>query len=103
MTTPVSLPPKLVGETLIEPVDYTTLLPTGVTIASAAVTAGVYLGVDATPTDILSGNATVAGAVVSQEVIAGLPGVDYLLTYAATCSDGEVIEQERILPVTAFR
>ena len=81
--------PKRSTETEVFSVDYTNLLPEGVTIASAVWSVKTSSG-SAAPS-MLSGAAVVAGSLVSQMLTGGVPGVTYVPTCAATFSDGQVV------------
>jgi hypothetical protein len=88
----VIFPGKRAGETIFLLFDYTSQLAVGETISSAVVTASVYSGIDASPSSIISGSASISGPVVSQKITAGVLGVIYELLCAATTSTGEVID-----------
>lgn len=77
---------KLSGETVIETFDFTSRLSTAETISTAAVTATVYSGTDASPSSIVSGSATISGQKVTQKITAGTLGVTYLLLCTITTS-----------------
>lgn len=81
---------KLIGETSSLVFDFLSVLPAGVTISSASVTASTYSGTDAAPSAILSGSPTISGSKVTQKVTVGVLGVTYLLLASATLSDGQV-------------
>lgn len=71
--------------------DMTALIPTGATISSSSVTAAVFAGsvvVDPTPSAILDGASQLSGNILLQRVTAGVVGCTYVLTFAATFSDG---------------
>jgi len=80
------LDPKPVTGTVLRQFDFSSLLQTGETLASAVVTASVYSGTDPTPSAIISGSATVSGGVVSQNITAGVLGCIYELLCVATTS-----------------
>lgn len=91
----VIFPSKRLGETIIpnpSPFNFTSQLAVGETISSATVTASVYTGVDANPSAIISGSATISGAVVSQKITGGVLGVIYELLCAAVTSAGQTIQ-----------
>lgn len=96
----VILQSKRAGETRVYSFDAVSQLQSGQTVSSAVVTAAVYSGVDATPSAIISGSATVAnGRVVSQKITAGLAGVLYTITCTLTLSDSTIIIMSGILAV----
>lgn len=99
----ISFDPKLVAEQINYEVDFSSRVKTGRTIASSSVTATVRYGTDASPTSIYAGSSTVSGGVVSKPILGGVVGVTYLLTYFATLDDGEILEEQRLLPVVAQR
>jgi hypothetical protein len=69
---------KRIDEDLKLTFDFTNGLASAETISTAVVTATVYSGTDASPSAIISGVATISGALVTQKVIDGLEGVTYL-------------------------
>lgn len=86
-------------------VDFSTFLPEGITLSSATCTIGVH-DLSAEPDDDagdrLSGSASVDGNYVVQTFEGGLAGVDYVLTFLATLSDGEVEAVQVIQPVRKY-
>jgi len=97
----MSFSPKTPTEQELFGFDFSRLLPSGVTISSAVVTATVIDGTDADPSAMISGSATISGSLVSQLVIGGVAGVTYCLKCAATFSDGQVPELHDDLAVEA--
>ena len=77
---------KHASEIRQEVFDFTSRLAVGETISNAVVTATVYSGTDAAPSALIRGSATISGAQVKQVLMAGVLGVTYLLTCAATTS-----------------
>lgn len=77
------------------------------TIVSVAVTSvSVLTGNDQNPTAILNGAAAittgkVGNSMVTQPLKGGLPGVQYLVTYTITCSDGQVLAAQVVLGVVS--
>lgn len=89
----VVIAPKRLGETIVlNPWNFLSLLGVSETISSATVTASVYSGVDANPSAMISGSATISGAVVSQKIVGGVVGVIYELLCAAVTSAGQTLE-----------
>lgn len=76
-------PPIYVTETRLLTFTFGGELAVGETISSAAVTAAVYSGTDATPSSVISGAASISGTNVTQ-LISG-PGGEVGVTYALTC------------------
>jgi hypothetical protein len=91
--------PKLLGETRTYQFDFSSLLGSGVTISTQSVTATVYSGTDATPSNIISGSATASGAIVSQKITAGTLGVLYELLCQITTSDSQTLQMVGLLAV----
>ena len=91
---------KLVGETATVQFNFLARLAVGETISTAAVAASVYSGVDGSPSAIISGSASASGAIVSQNVTAGVAGVIYELTCTVTTSAGQTLQLVGLLPVT---
>ena len=85
---------KVTGEVITPSFDFKNQLRLGLvngsgvtfteTIATASVSAAVYCGTDATPSNVISGPATISGTVVTQKIIGGLVGVVYDLTITIT-------------------
>lgn len=95
----IQFAPKLSGSTEQEIFDFISRLAIGETISSATVTASVYTGVDASPSAILSGSASISGTQVTQMVTAGVVGVIYQLSCAATTSAGKILLLQGLLAV----
>lgn len=95
----VSFQGKLLGETVTEIFDFTSRLAAAETISTAAVTAVVYSGTDASPSSIVSGSATISGQKVTQKIAAGTLGVTYLLTCTITTSTSQTLLLEGFLVV----
>jgi hypothetical protein len=86
---------KRVGETVVLTVDYTAILPTGVTIVSALWTNSVVPqlsnGADSSPGAMIDGAATISDAKVLNLITGGVAGLCYAPICTAMCSDGEVL------------
>lgn len=93
------LPPKNVGETRTYTFDFSADLAVGETISTQAVTAAVYSGTDAAPTNIVSGVASASGGSVSQKITGGVLGVIYELTCQITTSASQILYRIGLLPV----
>ena len=88
-------------------VDFSRLLPPSVTIASASVAIEVHaLSPEDDPgaSDRLDGAPTVSpdGSTIAQWFHQGVEDVDYVLTFIATFSDGQIEPVEVALPVRRF-
>jgi len=90
---------KKVGETADVLFDFSGKVPAGGSISSATVTAAVYSGVDANPSALISGADSISGAIVTQELTAGVAGVIYELTCEALLSDGQTLRMSSYLAV----
>lgn len=90
-------PTKLDGES--KPYEWTFSLPAGVTISSAVCSASVYSGTDSAPNNIISGSASISGAVVTQKLIAGTAGVIYLVLCSATLSNSTTLQLQSYIAV----
>lgn len=82
--------------------DFTSELGTGESIYSAATTATVYSGTDASPGTLVSGTTSVSGTQVTQALTGGVIGVTYMLTCVAATSAGHSIVQNGLLQVKAM-
>ena len=91
---------KQVDEDVILSFNYTKQLATGETISTAVFSATVIKGTDASPDNIISGSATISGAVCSQLVIDGVNGVKYLIKCIATTSQNQKLHGLGYLTVT---
>lgn len=96
----IVLKPKLLGATVSVAFDFISDLAAGETISSPVVTATVYSGVDASPSSILSGGASVSGTKASQLVKAGVVGTIYELLCRVTTSLGQTLNIAAYLAVT---
>lgn len=92
--------PKLLGETKVISFDFTSDLAIGETISTQTVVATTYSGTDASPSSIISGGASVSGAVVSQKVTGGVLGVMYELLCTITTSAGQTLQKSGFLAVS---
>lgn len=91
MTSRVDLPAKLVGESANYQFDFSSRLAVGETLSTAVVTASTYSGTDASPSSLVSGSASISGAVVTQKIVAGTLGVLYELLCTVTTSAGQTL------------
>lgn len=88
-------------------VDFSRLLPVGVTVTSANVSIEVHaLSANSDPdaANRLDGGASIDadGATVSQWFHNGVEGVDYVLTFVGTFSDGQIEPVEVEIPVRRY-
>ena len=90
---------KLAAETVIETFDFTSRLALAETISTAVTTATVYSGVDASPSAIVSGSATISGKTVTQAITGGVLGVVYLLKCQITTSLSQTLDLTAFLPI----
>ena len=95
----VILEPKFDGETKTYEFDFAADLATAETISTQNVTATVYSGTDASPSNLLSGSTTASGTVVSQNITGGTVGVIYKLLCNITTSAGQTLERSGYLAV----
>lgn len=80
--------------------DFTAEVDAGESIASAVVTVALLNGTDATPSALLNGSLTIAGATVLQPFHGGVDGVTYTLRCEATLTpSGRVLVLAANLPV----
>lgn len=84
----VILPSKVVDDTIDITVDSSFLMATGEAATTAVVTATVFSGVDASPSSIVNGSATVSVNRVTQSITGGEPGVLYLLRFTIDTNQG---------------
>lgn len=90
---------KLQVEQLTVEFDMLSRLKVGETLATAAVSASVWSGTDATPSVIVSGLPTISGSLVQQKIIGGLPGVIYLISCAVRSSSNNILINEAKLAI----
>lgn len=95
---------KAVGETATFTYDFVDKIPAGVTITGVVCVAIVYMafGNAGDTSGMMVGTATLNGTIASQLVAGGQDGVTYVLQFTATCSDGEVILGQALMPVATF-
>lgn len=94
--------PKRQSETcyLSPPFDFISALAVGETIVTQVVTCVVYSGIDANPSALISGQATVQnGTQVQQLITGGIDGVIYDLKCLITTSLGQTLELTGLLAV----
>ena len=86
---------KTPGESYQVSVDMTGLLPDSATISSGVVTASVLrTGEDKTSIVLASGTATISGGLIAKVgVQAGDANTEYLIKFALTLSNGNVVEE----------
>lgn len=82
---------KSSAETIKQVFDFVSRLAVSETISTAAVTATVHSGTDASPSSLISGSASISGTKVTQTLTAGIEGVTYLLTCTVTTSAGQTL------------
>ena len=82
---------KVVGEEVLLELNFLSRLAVGETLLTVDRTMVVASGVDANPTAMLSGVATISGSIVRQMVIGGLPGVVYLFNVAVRTSNSQLL------------
>lgn len=95
-----TFPAKTVGASKLYDFDFTSQLGAGETISTQSVQAAVYTGNDPTPQNIISGSATVSGAVVSQLITAGVVGTIYSLLCTITTSLGQTLQLQGFLAIS---
>lgn len=95
----VILSSKKPSEAIIEQVDFISQLGPGETLLTAVCTCSVYTGVDANPSAMISGVASIGGTIVSQLVIGGVLGTIYEFLATVTTSLGQKIELAGYLAV----
>ena len=91
--------PKLVGATRKVVFEFLGELAVGETVSTAAVTAAVYSGTDASPSSLISGSASASGTQVSQKLTGGVEGVIYKLTCTVTTSASNTLVKTGFLAV----
>jgi hypothetical protein len=99
MSSRVTFPQKLVGETSNLQFDFISLLGATETLSSYSVAATVYTGVDASPGSLVSGAASASGSVVTQAITGGVAGVIYCLVCTAVTSASQTLELAGMLAV----
>lgn len=95
----IQLPIKQVGESSKAVFDFISRLAVTETILTASVVATVYSGVDALPSSIISGAATISGTKVTQLLTAGVAGTIYQLICTITTSAGQTLSLPAFLAV----
>ena len=101
-STRIIFDPKRVADVQTYTFDFTSKLAASETISTQVVTAAVWSGVDAAPSAIISGSASVSGSIVSQKITGGVLGVIYTLTCTITTSTSQtltLVGQLAIIPV----
>ena len=95
---------KAVAETATFSYDFALKLPAGVTITAVVCSVIIFMayGSAGDTSGMLGGTATLNGTIASQLVSGGVDGVTYVLQFTATCSDGEIILGQALMPVATF-
>jgi hypothetical protein len=97
----VIIPSKYVGSTvLLDQFNFLSMLAVGETISTAVFTASVYSGVDASPSSVISGSATVATPTPTQKVTGGVAGVIYEILCTVTTNGGQTLLLAGYLAIT---
>lgn len=96
----ITLPAKLSTTTVPVQCDFSGQLISGEALTAATVTASVFVGVDATPSNIISGSASVSQNTVTQTITGGTVGVIYLLSFNGTTNLSNLIIINAYLAVT---
>lgn len=91
--------PKVAAQQLLLSFDFISYLSGSEIISTPVVTCTVWSGVDANPSAMISGSATVSGSIATQKVIGGVPGVIYYLTCQVSTGLGQVLTQSGFLAV----
>jgi len=99
----VVTPSKATGEKIPVVFDFASKLAVGETLSTLpapTVAISVWSGVDASPTSVLSGSATVSGTKVSQVVTGGVAGCIYKITCTPVTSSSNNPVIQTLLAVT---
>ena len=91
--------PRTPTSTRFETFDFTSLLASGETINTASVAVTVVSGTDAAPSGLLSGVASITGALVKQLFTGGLSGVTYGFVCTANTSLGQSLQLSAYMAV----
>lgn len=85
---------KYIAETILIPVDFSIILPDGVTLTGTpSVTITMDWGTDSNPSNILYGGTYITNStIVNQNFKLGIPGNVYNIQYSATGTDNNVYE-----------
>lgn len=100
MSSFIVIPSKITTATVPVVCDFTSQLATGEAVTAVVVTASVFAGVDATPSNIISGVVTLAQNRATQIITGGTAGVVYLLNFGATTSNSNNLIISAYLAVT---
>lgn len=91
---------KKTGEVILVQFDFLSRLASGETISTQSVAASVYSGVDASPSAIINGAASVSGTtIVQQSITGGVLGCIYALLCTITTSLGQTIQMSTLLAI----
>jgi hypothetical protein len=92
-------PPKFAGDTRTLSFDFTSLLASGESVASAVCFVSVYSGTDASPSSMLNGAAVVSSPLVNQSFQGGVLGTIYEVKCTATTTG---VSPAEILNISGF-
>lgn len=97
----MSFSEKKVGESVLLGFDMVRLLGVGEQITAASFSVSVLRGVDADPSAMKDGAATISGAQVKQRIKNGVAGCYYTIEVAATTNAGNIYIERGTLEVIA--
>lgn len=95
-----TLPVKPTTATLLAVFDFAPELSVGETLSTPSVSVSTYSGVDASPSAVLSGTATVSGTTVTQKLTGGIVGNIYQVSVVVYSSLGQVLTAQAFLAIT---
>ena len=95
----VILPIKYSNEVKSTAFDLISQLAVGESLSSATVTCTVFSGIDSSPSALISGSATVSGAIATQVITGGVTGVTYNLTCTAVTSAAQTLALQAYLTI----
>lgn len=96
----ISFSPKAPTETAAYVFDFVSSLATGETISTATCTASVFSGLDATPSGIISGVASISGTKATQKLTGGVNGTIYKVMMTITTSTSNTLVLSGYVAVT---
>lgn len=91
--------PKAASETRIIIADLASAMNAGDALSSATVTCSLWSGVDASPSSVISGSATVSGTKVTQKVTGGVEGNIYILTFSGVTAATATVKATMYLAI----
>jgi hypothetical protein len=95
-------PVKRISDTIIVTFDFSDQMIPGETIGNTGVFSELWSGVDATPSAMISGTATIDGQTITQKIIGGAYGAIYTLIALIDTSRGQALSSRTKIVILPY-